>query len=110
MTRTTTATTLLALALSCVVAFAVHGCGGSNDNRQRERCETCNPADIDHDCVEQCLRFCAPGEADCQGRCNRQCDECKSELECRTCATDCTGTTTRCAPVGEPLVCEDGTF
>jgi hypothetical protein len=98
------------LALVVIVAAAAHGCGSSHDKRDRERCERCDPAQIDHNCVDQCVPFCVPGDPDCTDRCNRECDRCKAELECRQCTTGCTGTVARCAPADEPLVCEDGTF
>jgi len=91
------------LALVVIVAAAGHGCGTNHDKRDRERCEQCDPAQIDHECVDQCVRFCVPGDPDCA-------DRCKAELECRQCTTGCTGTVARCAPADEPLVCEDGTF
>ncbi len=109
MKQTATFGTVLALVVTMALAFG-HGCGNNDNKRDRERCETCNVDQIDKDCVDQCLRFCAPGEPDCQGRCDRECDRCKAELECRTCTSNCTGTVARCAPVGEPLTCDDGTF
>jgi len=98
------------LALAVVLAAAGHGCGNNDNRRDRERCEQCDPAQIDQECVQQCVRFCVPNDPDCTARCNRQCDRCKSELECRQCTNNCTGTVARCAPVDEPLVCQDGTF
>ena len=103
-------TAILALALALTAAIGVHACGGSgSDKRSRERCESCDPAEIDRDCVTECLRFCTASE-DCAARCDRECDRCKAELECRVCTTNCTGTIARCAPVGEPLTCDDGEF
>jgi hypothetical protein len=109
--QTTRRSRLLAIAITFALATGIVGCGNGNDNkRTRERCEACDPAQIDHGCVDQCLRFCAPGEEDCAGRCTRECDRCKAELECRACTSDCTGTTARCAPIGETLTCDDGIF
>lgn len=110
MKRTAGIGTLVALAAMLAFTIATHGCGGDDDRRDRERCDVCDPLQVDSDCVHECLRFCAEGEPDCAGRCNRECDRCKAELECRTCTSGCTGTTARCAPADEPLVCEDGTF
>ncbi len=109
MKNTAGSTIVLMLLLALAAAFALHACGSSHDKRTRERCEVCDPAEIDRHCVDQCKDFCAPGE-DCVARCNRECDRCKAELECRACASGCTGSVSRCAPVDEPLVCEDGTF
>ena len=101
---------LLALTLAVTLAVATHGCGTKNDKRDRERCQSCDPAQIDPNCVQQCLPFCAAGDSDCTDRCNRECDRCKADLECRMCTSDCTGSVARCAPVNEPLTCEDGIF
>ncbi len=98
------------LALAIALAGATHGCGSSKNTRERERCESCDPAQINTDCVRQCVAFCVAGDPDCTDRCNRECDRCKAELECRACSSDCTGTVARCAPVGEPLTCDDGVF
>ncbi|HEY2389139.1 MAG TPA: hypothetical protein VGK30_19475 [Candidatus Binatia bacterium] len=98
------------LVLAVALAAAGHGCGSNNDKRDRERCEQCDPAQINSDCVDQCVRFCVADDPDCTARCNSECDRCKAELACRQCTSDCTGTVARCAPVDEPLVCEDGTF
>ena len=108
MKKTAGLPTVLALVLALVGGIALHACG-QDDKRTRERCETCDPAEIDRHCVDQCKDFCAPGE-DCTARCNRECDRCRAELECRTCTSGCTGTVSRCAPVDEPLTCEDGEF
>jgi len=103
-------TRVLVLVLAFASGMGIHACGSSNNHkRDRERCESCDPAQIDHDCVTECRKFCAAGE-DCDARCNRECDRCKAELECRPCSSGCTGTLARCAPAGEPLTCEDGTF
>ena len=99
----------LAVLLALAAAVALHACGSSSDRRTRERCEVCDPAQINPDCLDQCMQFCAAGE-DCATRCDRQCDRCKAELECHACTSGCTGTVSRCAPADQPLVCEDGTF
>ncbi len=108
MKKTTGFTTVLALAL--VAAIGLHACGNNGrDKRQRERCDACDPAEIDQPCVDQCRQLCAEGE-DCTTRCTIECDRCKADLECRPCTTSCTGTVSRCAPVDTPLTCEDGQF
>ena len=110
MQKSAGSTIVLMLLLTLVAALALHACGSSSsDRRTRERCEVCDPAQIDPGCVDQCKQFCVPGE-DCVARCNRECDRCKAELECHACTSGCTGTVSRCAPVDQPLVCEDGTF
>ena len=109
MKRTAGCTVLLALGVALAVAVGPQGCGSGHHKRDRERCEDCDPTQVDSECVDQCFRFCAPGE-DCATRCNRECDRCKAELECHACTSGCTGTVLRCAPADEPLVCEDGTF
>jgi len=101
---------LVAIALAAALVVAAHGCGTSNDKRDRERCDECDPAQINHACVQQCVAFCVPGDPDCTDRCNTQCDRCKADLACRPCTSDCTGSVARCAPVDEPLTCEDGVF
>ena len=108
MKKTAGSTIVLMLLLALGAGAALHACG-NDDKRTRTRCETCDPAQIDPDCVDQCKNFCAPGE-DCTARCDRECDRCRAELECRVCTTGCTGTVARCAPADEPIVCEDGTF
>ncbi len=102
---------LLALLLG-TAALGLHACGGGGHDRDRERCETCNPADIDGDCLEECEEFCSDSEtaAECDARCQRQCDQCKDELRCTSCIAGCTGTESRCAPLDETLTCEDGQF
>jgi hypothetical protein len=113
MKTTVQRTSLIALGIALALAFALgtHGCGSSNDNtRERQRCDSCHPAQIESGCVRACLAFCAPDDAACADRCNVQCDRCKADLECHTCTSDCTGTVARCAPVDEPLTCEDGIF
>jgi len=112
MTRRTS-TTVLALALMVALGAALHACGnGGGDKRQRERCDVCDPTQIDPECVKQCLPFCSPSEsaAECADRCNVECDRCKAELECQACSADCTGTIGRCAPTNEVITCEDGDF
>ena len=96
---------LLALGLAIVT---LHACGESRDERDKERCEVCDP-EIDRDCFNECVDFCLPGD-DCVPRCERQCDECKDDLRCVACSADCTGSEFRCAPQDETLSCADGQF
>lgn len=102
---------LLALILGSA-ALGLHACGDDGNDRDRERCEVCDPADVDGDCLEECEEFCSDSEsaADCDARCQRQCDQCKDELRCAPCTAACTGATSRCAPVDETLTCDDGQF
>ena len=102
---------VVALVLALAAGLALHACGdnGGRTKRQRVQCDSCDPTEIDQDCVRECLRFCPAGQ-DCTDRCNVECDRCKSELECRPCSADCTGTVARCAPVDAPVTCEDGQF
>ena len=101
---------VLAIVLALATAIGLVACGNSDkDERTHERCDVCDPADIDQDCVRQCREFCAAGE-DCTARCDRECDVCKAELECRACTTGCTGAVSRCAPGDAPITCEDGQF
>jgi hypothetical protein len=99
----------IGVVIALALVLGLHACGGDDARRDRERCEDCLVTQVDPDCLEECRPFCAPGE-DCEARCTRQCDRCKAELECRPCTSGCTGTTARCAPVDEPLTCDDGVF
>ena len=101
---------LLALGIAIALALGSHGCGTSSDKRARQRCASCDPAQIESGCVRACLPFCVPDDPDCIDRCNRECDRCKADLECHACVSDCTGTVARCAPADELLTCEDGVF
>jgi hypothetical protein len=105
MRKSAVLVTLLVLALG----VGLHACGGDEDRRRHERCDSCQTDQIDVDCLDQCRRFCTATE-DCDERCNRECDRCKAELECRVCTSDCTGTVARCAPNDEPITCDDGVF
>lgn len=104
-------TAVIALVLALAAGVGLHACGdnGGRDKRQREQCDTCDPAEIDSSCVRECLRFCPAGE-DCTDRCNVECDRCKADLACRPCTANCTGTVSRCATGDTPLTCEDGQF
>lgn len=99
----------LAAVLVIVLGVGLHACGGDTTRRDRERCDTCQTDQVAQDCLNECRRFCTDTE-DCDARCDRECDRCKAELECRVCTTDCTGTVARCAPDDEPITCDDGVF
>ena len=101
--------TAAVLVLALAIALGLHACGDDSNNRDRTRCEVCDPTDIDGDCVEQCQRFCSATE-DCATRCRDDCDQCRAELRCAPCVAQCTGTASRCVRVGEPITCEDGQF
>ena len=95
-----------------MAAAALQSCGSKQDNDERrtiERCEVCVDK-IEGDCLRECRRLCLPDDADCDDRCTRECDQCKKDLRCQPCASGCTGTVLRCAPVDEAITCDDGVF
>jgi len=99
----------LMVAMFGLGAISLQSCGGDEAERTRERCEVCDGF-VEGDCLRECRRFCLPDEEDCENRCTIECDQCKKDLSCQACASGCTGTTLRCAPVDELIMCEDGTF
>jgi hypothetical protein len=104
--------TFLLLAMLALAAVGLAACGGDSDpdeERATRLCRLCDPRP-NPGCVRECRRFCVEDEADCLARCERQCDECRRDLRCTACLGDCTGTATRCAPVDEAVICEDGSY
>ena len=101
---------LALLAVLAGGAMTLHACGSSSgDDRDKGVCDACDPTDIDQDCLDQCHRFCAPGE-DCDPRCRVECDRCRADLACVACRGSCTSVQFRCAPVGGTTSCDDGQF
>lgn len=100
--------TVLLVLMLALATLGLHGCGGNDRERDRERCDVCDPR-IDQGCRRECMRFCLAGEP-CEARCQMECDECTAELRCAPCTAGCTGAAFRCAPADERFTCGDGEF
>ena len=97
---------VLAASLAALTPWA---CGGGGTDRDTRVCRSCNPGAA-QGCVNECRELCLPGDPDCESRCTAQCDECRRDLVCSACRSDCTGTTLRCAPQNETVDCDDGRY